>query len=286
MLKKFKPKEFHFLLFPPYFWLIIFFIIPLIIIFLYSLGYQEPTGKIALGLNFENYEQVFNLTYFKVFLRSLWYALFSTVLTLAFAYPISYYMAFTTKRLRLILMFLIILPFWVNFLTRIYSFMIILGNTGVVNNFLISLGITSQPLPLLNNFFSTQIGFLYYNLPYMILPILASLDRMDVSMLEASMDLGASKTQTFWKITFPYSLPGVIAGIIFVFVPTLGCFIIPEFLGGTSDMMIGNVITDQFLVNRNWSSGSALSVVMIFFVMILITVYIRFTKPSENKYLI
>jgi spermidine/putrescine transport system permease protein len=286
MLKKFKPKEFHFLLFPPYFWLIIFFVVPVIIILIYSLGYQNQSGKISAGLNFDNYGQILNYTYFKIFIRSFGYALLSTVISLAIAFPISYYLAFTTQKMRLVLMFLIILPFWVNFLLRIYSFLIILGSNGVINNLLIGTGIISQPLSLLNNLFSVQIGFLYYNLPYMILPILASLDRMDVSMLEASMDLGANKTQTFWKITFPYSLPGVVAGIIFVFVPTLGSFIIPEFLGGTDNVMIGNIITEQFLVSRNWTFGSSLSVVMIFIVMIFITAYIRFSNPSKNKYLI
>jgi spermidine/putrescine transport system permease protein len=286
MFNKLKPKEFHILLFPPYFWLIIFFVVPLIIILIYSLSYTGQSGKITPGLNFDNYAQIFNYTYLKIFIRSFNYALLSTLISLALAFPIAFYMAFTSPKVRVILMFLIILPFWVNFLIRIYSFVIILSTTGVINNMLIGFGIISQPIQLINNLFSIQIGFLYYNLPYMILPILASLDRMDVSMLEASMDLGASKTQTFWKITFPYSLPGVIAGVIFVFVPTLGGFIIPEFLGGTDNVMIGNIITEQFLVNRNWTIGSALSIIMIFVVMIFITVYIRFSNPSKNKYLI
>lgn len=277
MFKK-KLKEIHFLLFPPYFWLIIFFVIPLILILIYSFSYRNVYGGINIGFTFENYARVFDPLYLRIFLKSIYYALLTTVITLTAAYPIAYFMTFCSNRIKLIILFFIIVPFWTNFLIRMYSFIIILGHTGLINTVLINLNIINEPLSLMNNTFAVILGLVYWNLPFMILPLYAALDKLDTSLIEASLDLGASKTKTFLKITLPLSIPGLVAGIIFVFVPTLGNFVIPEFLGGNNNLMIGNIIVSQFTKSRNWPFGSALSVILIFIVMICISIYLHYSK--------
>ena len=271
------------MLFPPAFWLLIFFIVPLIIVLVYSVSYKEIYGGVSPGFTPEHYQAIFNAMYLKIFARSFGYALITTLATLAIAFPIAYYMSFASARTKMIIMLMIMIPFWTNFLVRMYALMTIMGESGLINQLLMSTGIINGPLPLFNNTFSVFTGFIYWNLPFMVLPIFSSLDRLDTSLLEASLDLGASKTQTFLRITLPYSIPGLIAGIIFVFVPTMGNFIVPEFMGGTDNYMIGNLITSQFVNARNWPFGSALSVVMIFLVMIFISLYLRFYKPTGNQ---
>lgn len=283
MRKIFKIREFHLMLVPPAFWLVIFFIVPLIIVLIYSVSYKQIYGGIIPGFTLEHYSAISGAMYLKIFARSFGYALCTTLATLAIAFPIAYYMSFASARTKMVVMLLIMIPFWTNFLVRMYALMTIMGESGLINQFLLSTGILSEPLPLFNNTFSVFTGFIYWNLPFMVLPIFSSLDRLDTSLLEASLDLGASKAQTFLHITLPYSIPGLIAAVIFAFVPTMGNFIIPEFMGGTNSYMIGNLITSQFVNARNWPFGSALSVVMIFFVMIFISLYLRFYKPSGNQ---
>ena len=268
---------------PPTFWLLVFFVIPGIIVIGYSFSTMGTGGGIDLRFTLEHYHLSFNGLYVSIFLKSFLYALITTVITLAIAFPIAYYMAFASPRMKIILMFLIILPFWTNFLVRMYSLMSLLGKSGLINSILLYSGIVDEPLKLMNNSFGMYIGFIYWNLPFMILPIFSALDRMDVSLLEASLDLGASRNQTFRNITFPYSVPGVVAGIVFTFIPTLGNFVIPEFLGGPDNLMIGNVITAQYLEVRNWPFGSALATVLTIGVMIFITIYIRFYDPAKSK---
>ena len=268
---------------PPTFWLLVFFVIPGIIVIGYSFSTTGTGGGIDLRFTLEHYHLSFNGLYVSIFLKSFLYALITTVITLAIAFPIAYYMAFASPRMKIILMFLIILPFWTNFLVRMYSLMSLLGKSGLINSILLYSGIVDEPLKLMNNSFGMYIGFIYWNLPFMILPIFSALDRMDVSLLEASLDLGASRNQTFRNITFPYSVPGVVAGIVFTFIPTLGNFVIPEFLGGPDNLMIGNVITAQYLEVRNWPFGSALATVLTIGVMIFITIYIRFYDPAKSK---
>ncbi len=268
---------------PPLFWLLIFFIIPMAIVIGYSFGIGGVSAGPSHGFTLQFYKEALSGMYLGIFLKSFLYALGATVLTIAIAYPIAYYMAFASDRTKMIVMFLIILPFWTNFLIRMYSIMTILGDNGLVNSALMQIGIIHEPLKLINNSFGMYVGFVYWNLPFMILPIFSSLDRMDVSMLEASLDLGANHRQTFMRITLPYSIPGAVAGIIFTFIPTLGNFIIPEFLGGTGNTMIGNVITSQYLQARDWPFGSALSAVLMFIVMIFISLYIRYFDPTKSK---
>lgn len=278
-----KIKEQHILLFPPAFWLLVFFIIPLIIVIGYSLSTTNDQGDIHFSFTLTNFVMSLNGMYIGVFLKSFIYALVTTLITMALAFPMAYYMAFASTRMKMIVMFLIILPFWTNFLIRMYSIMTLLGENGLINSALMNLKLINEPLQMMNNTFGMYVGFVYWNLPFMVLPIFSSLDRMDMSLLEASLDLGANRRQTFFKITFPYSVAGLVAGIIFCFIPTLGNFVIPEFLGGTRNIMIGNVITAQYLQARNWPFGSALSTVLMFVVMIFISLYIRFFDPTKSK---
>lgn len=281
MLKKI--KEQYILLMPPAFWLLLFFVVPMLIVIGYSFSSGGDSLSLLKGFSLENYKNVFQDLYFRIFLKSFWYALVTTIITLLIAFPIAYYMSFASPRAKIIISFLIILPFWTNFLIRMYSIMILLGDTGLINTALIQSGIIDEPLRMMNNTFGVYVGFVYWNLPFMILPIFSSLDRMDVSLLEASLDLGANKRHTFFNITLPYAIPGLISGIIFTFIPTLGNFVIPEFLGNANNSMIGNVITSQYLQARNWPFGSALSTLLIFIMMIFISLYIRFFDPAKSR---
>jgi spermidine/putrescine transport system permease protein len=280
---KLRIKEKHLLMAPPLFWLLVFFVVPLIIVLGYSMSLTTQSGGIDLVFTFEHYITSLKGIYLSIFMKSFFYAFITTLITLLIAYPIAYYMAFASARVKMIIMFMIILPFWTNFLIRMYSLMTLLGESGLINSALLATGLISEPLALMNNDIGIYVGFIYWNLPFMVLPIFSSLDRIDLSLLEASLDLGASRRQTFWKITFPYSIAGVVAGIIFTFIPTLGNFVIPEFLGGSDNIMIGNVITAQYLQVRNWPFGSALATVLMLFVMVFISLYIRYFDPSKSK---
>jgi spermidine/putrescine transport system permease protein len=276
-------SEKRLLLFPPALWLFFFFGLPLAIVLYFSLCPQDIHGGVLPGFTLEHYRRIADPLYVGILIQSVKVAAITTIVTLLLAYPTAYYMAFAPQRTKMLLMFLVILPFGTNFLVRMYSFVNILGADGVINTVLIRLGIIHEPLALIYNMLAVYIGFIYGSLPYMILPIFAAMDRMDISLLEASMDLGAGPLRTFFRITLPYSMPGIAAGIVFVFIPTLGNFVVPEILGGADDILIGNVISRQFLSSRNWPFGSALSAILVFGLMILITMYIRFYDPMGKK---
>ncbi|MEK7818434.1 MAG: ABC transporter permease [Bacteroidota bacterium] len=269
------------ILFLPYFWLFVFFILPLLIMLVYSFSERGSYGGVRYVFTLSNYINSFDPLYFKLFIRSFWFAFISTLITLLIGYPIAYFISTSSTKIKSILIFLVILPFWTNFLIRIFSWVVILGRNGIVNDFLLWTGIISSPLDLLYNDFSVILGLVYGVLPYMILPIIASLDRMDKTLLEASTDLGANRFKTFYKITLPLTMQGVVTGIVFVFIPSLGQFVVPDILGGTSSYMIGNTITNQFITVRNWPFGSAMSMLLMLIVSIAISYYIRY---SEKKY--
>jgi spermidine/putrescine transport system permease protein len=270
------------MLMPPVFWLLVFFVIPLGIILLYSIGYRDSYGGVAIGFTLNNYSAVIDPLYSGIILRSFLWALITTIVCVLVAYPMAYYAAFAPARMRALVIFLVIVPFWTSFLVRLYSFTAILGTSGIVNNTLMSLGLASEPLPLLHTPFSVILGFVYVNLPFMFLPLFSALDRIDTSLIEASMDLGASRFRTFMRVSLPYSLSGIATGVVFVFIPTLGSFIVPDVLGGTGTLMLGNVITSQFLTARNWPAGSALSMALLFMVMVCVAAYIRYGRRGET----
>jgi len=257
---------------PPLLYLAIFFAIPSLIMVLASFRTPGEFGGLAplfedgkLDLNLESYARFFSeAIYAQIFLKSVWYALATTLLCLALAYPLAALIAQSPKRYRDLLLLLVILPFWSNFLIRIYAWMIVLGPNAAlartVNGFLAWFG--HEPVPLLFSSFAVVVCLVYVSLPFMVLPLYANLEKHDPALLEAARDLGANSWQRFWRITFPLSLPGVYAGGALVFIPALGIFAIPDILGGPEDSLIGNVIKQQFLETRDWPFGSVLSIVL------------------------
>jgi spermidine/putrescine transport system permease protein len=257
---------------PPLLYLLVFFAIPSLIMVLASFRTPGEFGGLAplveegrLDLNLDSYARFFSESiYAEIFLKSMWYALLTTLFCLALAYPLAALVAKSQKRYRDLLLLLVILPFWSNFLIRVYAWMIILGPNAAlakaVNGVLAWFG--HEPVPLLFSSFAVLVCLVYVHLPFMVLPLYANLEKHDQALLDAAQDLGANAWQRFWRITFPLSLPGVYAGAALVFIPALGIFAIPDILGGPEDSLIGNVIKQQFLETRDWPFGSVLSIVL------------------------
>lgn len=261
---------------PPLLYLAVFFAAPVLIMVLASFRYPGEFGGLAplfveeagdrhLDLTTENYGRFFaDALYLQLFLKSMVYAALTAVFCLLASYPLALLIARSAKKYRDIMVLLVILPFWSNFLIRVYAWIIILGPqsvfVGALNGFLGWFGI--EPVTLLYTSFAVVVGMVYVHLPFMVLPLYANLDKHDPALLDAAQDLGASAWQRFWRITFPLSLPGVYAGAALVFIPAFGMFAIPDLLGGTEGIMIGNVIKQQFLDSRDWPFGSVLSIVL------------------------
>lgn len=277
----------------PFLWLIILFLVPFGIVLKISLSDialaippYTPTLDLSEGwsgfqvfwqeLDFENY--VFlaqdNL-YWKAYLSSLKIALISTFLTLLVGFPIAFSMAKAPNEWRPTLMMMIILPFWTSFLIRVYAWIGILSNEGFLNQFLIGTGIISEPLTMLNTNIAVYIGIVYTYLPFMVLPIYATLEKLDGTLLEAAEDLGCSRMSAFWSVTAPLSKPGVIAGCFLVFIPALGEFVIPSLLGGSETLMIGKVLWEEFFSNRDWPVASAVATILLLLLIIPIILFQR-----------
>jgi spermidine/putrescine transport system permease protein len=268
---------------PPLAYLVVFFAVPVLIMVVASFRYpgefsglaplflEDETGR-HLDLTIESYERFFSdFLYAGLFLKSLAYAAITTVACLVIAYPLAMLIARSPKRHRDLLVLLVILPFWSNFLIRVYAWIIILGPQSVfvqTLNQLIGL-FGMQPVALLYTPFAVIVGLVYVHLPFMVLPLYANLEKHDPALLDAAQDLGAKSWQRFWRVTFPLSLPGVYAGAALVFIPALGIFAIPDILGGTEGIMIGNVIKQQFMDTRDWPFGSVLSMVLTMMAMVV-----------------
>jgi len=261
---------------PPLVYLTLFFLIPTAIMFVAAFRNPGDYGGLAPMYTIENGKLVWDLTldnfsrlveeplYFELFLKSIGYAGLTTLLCVLLAYPLAWLIATTHKKWRDLLLLMVILPFWSNFLIRIYAWMIILGPqsafTKAVNWVVTGMGF--EPIQLLFTPIAVMIGMVYVHLPFMVLPLYANLEKHDMALLDAAQDLGASAWQRFWKITWPLSLPGVFAGSALVFIPALGMFAIPDILGGTDSILIGNLIKQQILDTRDWPFGSVLSIVL------------------------
>jgi len=261
---------------PAVIWLVLFFLLPLVIVVLVSFMTRGANGTIVLPFTFRYYQAIFGPIYFPVFIKSIWIALLATVICLLSGYPLAFFVSTRkTKRAQNIALFLVILPFWTNFLVRTYAWRVLLGTDGTINGILMNLHLISQPLELLNTRFAVIIGLIYGDLPFMVLPIYASIERFDFRLVEAAHDLGANDWKAFWRVVLPLTMPGVIAGCILVFIPAIGAFITPDLLGGTQGLMIGNLINQEFHGTGNWPLGSAASVVMMGLVMIGLLAYTR-----------
>lgn len=272
---------------PPLFYLIIFFAIPTLIMVFAAFRFpgdygglmpiltnDEETGITHLLINhknwrtfltLENFERFFqDPIYIELFIKSFYYAGLTTLICLLLAYPLAWLIARSPKKYRDLLVLFVILPFWSNFLVRVYAWMIILGPQGYfakgLNGILGLIGI--EPVQLLFNHFAVILVLVYVHLPFMVLPLYANLEKHDMHLLDAAQDLGANQWRRFWEITWPLSLPGVFAGSALVFIPALGMFAIPDLVGGTNGMMIGNLIKQQFMDSRDWPFGSVLSIML------------------------
>ncbi len=275
----------------PYLWLLVFFLIPFVIVFKISLSqtaiamppyvpvfsFEEGIGGFfsQLGeLNFDNYVWLTeDALYFKAYVSSVVIAGVSTVLALLVGYPIAYGMARAPASIRSTLLMLVILPFWTSFLIRVYAWIGILKPEGLLNQLLLGLGVIDEPLIIMNTHAAIFIGIVYSYLPFMILPLYSALEKMDYSLIEAAQDLGCTPIGAFWKITFPLSMPGVVAGCMLVFIPAVGEFVIPDLLGGSQTLMIGKTLWNEFFSNRDWPVASAVAVILLLLLIVPIMIF-------------
>ena len=288
---------------PPSAWLIIFFLAPLALVWVLSFGEKRGIVEIAITWTLDNYTRALDPLYLQIFAKSFWYAGLTTAICVVAAFPIALAITFASPRWKPILLLIVILPFWTNLLIRTYALIAVLRTRGYVNfglewlwdganGFLNAIGLGDmqllgaqyQPLELLYNNFAVVFGLVYVYLPFMVLPLYASLDRMDKSYLEASLDLGASQLRTFMSIVVPLAMPGIVSGVIITFIPTLGSFLTPDLLGGTDSQMIANVIERQFKSANDWPFGAALSFLLMyitFFALAIRSIMSKGTSAME-----
>ena len=271
------------LLFPGMFWLILFFAVPLVVIVVYSFMTSGKTGKPELPFSLASYITLFTKDLFvNAYLRSIWIAVVTTLACLLVGYPLALFVVQRGPRWRGVLRFLILIPFWTNFLVRTYAWMIILNNNGLINSVIQAFGLPRQPL-----FPSTGavlLGLIYGELPFMELPIYASLDRFDFTLLEAASDLGANRTRAFMRVMLPLTMPGVAAGSVLVFIPTVGQFVVSDLLGGAKVDMLGNLMERLFRRQNppDWPLGSAMALVFMLVLTVLVIYYFRMTTEDDR----
>jgi spermidine/putrescine transport system permease protein len=256
-------------------WLLLLFAFPICLVLALSFGYVDDLGRAVYSSESENYKDAFDPTYLPVLIRSVGYAVATTVLCVAIGYPIAYYIARFGGRYKYVLIAALVLPFFVNYLVRTYAWVALLSDEGLVNNFLIDLGVTQTGIQMINTPWAVIGGLTYGYLVFMILPIYASLDRMDPSVIEAGKDLYGNRLRTFLHVTLPQTKQGILAGSVLVFLPAVGDFVAAQLLGGPDTYMVGNLIQDQFFAGNNWPFGSALTVVMMIFLSIFMIGYLR-----------
>ncbi|WP_018234766.1 ABC transporter permease subunit [Ensifer sp. BR816] len=285
----------------PYAWLLFFFLIPFFIVFRISLSETAiamppytPVFDLAGGLagilekmrefSADNYVWLTeDVLYFNAYVSSLIIAAISTFLTLLIGFPIAYGMAKAPRSIRPTLLMLVILPFWTSFLIRVYAWIAILKPEGLLNQFLITFGVIDQPLIILNTNTAIYIGIVYSYLPFMVLPIYSALEKMDHSLIEAAQDLGCTPVSAFWRVTFPLSLPGVVAGCLLVFIPAVGEFVIPDLLGGSETLMIGKTLWNEFNANRDWPVSSAVATVLLLILVIPIVYFQNVQAKADGE---
>ena len=286
----------YFIVAIPYIWLLLFFLAPFVIVFKISLAdpiiaqppftpffNQGTDGGFSIYTTFDNFLYLFqDSLYFVTYLNSVKLAFIATLFTLLIGYPIAYGIARSPQPTRNILLLLVVIPFWISFLLRVYSWMGILKTNGLINGFLLWLGVIDQPLELLYTDTAVYIGMVYSYLPYMILPLYANLVKLDIRLLEAASDLGAKKWQGFVDVTLPLSMPGIIAGCLLVFIPAIGEYVIPALLGGADTLMIGRVLFDEFFLNRDWPVASAVAIVLLL-LLVLPIVYFQKKQAQETS---
>lgn len=279
---------------PMAFWMLAFFLVPLFLILVYSFGYQ---GVYSQGVHFSlhtdaktgafsvqslhSYREIFTGIYAKAFWRTTIMVVGNTVGCLVLGYPLAYWISLKTGKRKTLFVVLLMLPFWTSFLIRTYSWMTILGDQGLVNTWLIDLGVLKEPLQIMYTLKAVTVGLVYDYLPFMVLPLFVSIEKIDRSLFEASKDLGAGKWTTFRRVTLPLSMPGIVAGCMLVAIPTTGEFVIPAILGGDKIVLWGWLIYQAFTKYRDWALGSALSNVLMLVMLIIIAAYVKYVGTEE-----
>ena len=276
----------------PFIWLFLFFFLPFLIVLWVSTSFvviaQPPYTHEMNGIFTLNIEDSFGRLisddlYWKAYVNSLVVAFVSTILCLVIAYPMAYGMARCSHSTRNILLMLVILPFWTSFLIRVYAWIGLLKNNGLINDLLMTLHITSAPINMMNTNFAVYLGIVYSYLPFMILPLYANLEKMDMSLIEAATDLGCRPLKAFFLITVPLSFPGIVAGSMLVFIPAVGEYVIPELLGGPSSLMIGRVLVNEFFSNRDWPTASAVAVAILVALVVPLMIYQKYQDKELEK---
>ncbi|MEQ8197270.1 MAG: ABC transporter permease [Clostridiaceae bacterium] len=260
---------------PISFWMVVFVIVPLIYIGFISFMTRGTYGGIVYKFTLINYITIFDPLYFKVICNSIKIALTSSLICILIGYPFAYYLANQPSEKRGLLIMLIMIPFWTSSLVRTYSWVILLHASGIVNKFLMTIGAISSPLQLLYNDYAVTVGIVYILLPFAILPLYTSIEKLDKSLIEASNDLGAKPYKTFIKVTLPLTSSGIFASVILTFIPSLGYYFTADILGGGKTLMIGNLIKNQFTSAKNWPFGAAISLVLIAITLIVLYLYSR-----------
>jgi len=277
----------------PYLWLLVFFLAPFAIILKISFAdpilAQPPYSPAinadgTLGLTLGNYEFLMtDKLYAVTYLRSVALALITTTLCLLLGFPMAYGIARASATARSLLLLLVVVPFWISFLLRVYAWMGIMNNHGVINNLLLWAGVIDQPLQILYTDVATAIGLVYSYLPFMILPLYATLERMDPDLVDAALDLGASRGRAFWDITWPLAKPGTIAGCLLVFIPAMGEYVVPYLLGGPDSLFIGRMLFDEFLTNRDWPLASAVAIILLLLLVVPIVLLQRTQARNREQ---
>jgi spermidine/putrescine transport system permease protein len=270
---------------PAFTYLFLFLILPSMLVVIYSFLSRGSYGNIVNKFNPGNYLRLIDPLYLRILWYSLYTALITTVICILVGYPLAYFIARTPAKRRPLYLFLILLPFWTNFIIRIYAWIMILRTEGFLNTFLINIGIIKLPLNIMYTPLAVQIAMVYEFLPFMILPLYTSLEKIEMAQLEAAADLGARPVRAFLRITLPLSLPGMVAGSILVFIPAMGMFVVPDLMGGAKTMLIGNLIKNQFLTARDWPFGSAASILLLILTLAVTLYYTRRAGFGE-EYLI
>lgn len=250
------------------------FIAPMGILAAYSLLTRGAYGGTVLPWTFDNWSRIVDPIYATIVFRSFWIAAVSTLFCLVLGFPLALFITRAGSRKNLLLA-LVILPFWTSFLVRTYAWMFLLRDTGLINTFLQAVGLISGPLPLLYNHWAVILGLVYGYLPFMVLPLYATLERIDPNLMEAAADLGAGPAETLWRVIVPLARPGIAAGVVLVFIPCLGAYLTPDLLGGGKTVLVGNLIQNQFTTSRDWSFGSAISLALMAAVMVLLMIAVR-----------
>lgn len=263
-------------------WLTIFALVPTILVTIVSLLHRDSMNLVSLPLTLQNYVHLLNNAYIKIFLKSFEVAGISTLLCLLIAYPFAYLIAQTRIKYRSLLLLLVIIPFWTSSLIRTYAILAILKSKGIINQLLLALGIIHQPLSLLYSDTAVFIGLVYDLLPFMILPLYANIEKLDHTLVDAARDLGANKITIFMRVILPLTMPGIIAGVMLVFLPAMTLFFVPVMLGGAKSLLLGNLIQNQFLTLNDWPMGSAISICLLFIMAIFVYLYWRNAK-NDNK---